>query len=278
MKNAACITGIVLFFSVADATAQTSVADDAPQVKGRKAVSCYPVSQKDMMWSKRVWRTIDMREKFNHPLYYPEVPAQGRTSLFDAIKSGMLSGEINGYDVADNGVPFSVQMSKMQIDRMFKSQTPVSVRGNEELSLYNQQYSETSVLSSEITAWWIMEDWFFDRARSVMDVRIVGMCPLREHKDRTGNVIGYKPMFWLHFAQLRPVLARFTCYNVKNDASVLSYDDVLQKRMFSSYIHKESNMYESGMPVIELPGLEAQYESDRIRSELATMEHDFWNY
>ncbi|MGL5890890.1 MAG: hypothetical protein ACRC3B_13440, partial [Bacteroidia bacterium] len=155
MKNAARIAGIVLLFSVATAHAQTSVADDAPQVKGRKAISCYPVSQNNIMWSKRVWRTIDMREKFNHPLYYPEVPAQGRTSLFDAIKSGMLSGEISGYDVADNGVPFSVQLSKTQIDLMFKKQTPVSVRGNEELSLYNQQYSETPVMSSEITTWWI---------------------------------------------------------------------------------------------------------------------------
>lgn len=270
------ICGGVLLTSLIKA--QTSVAADANQLKRRKPVSCYPVSANDLMWSKRVWRTMDMREKFNHPLYYPEVPTQGRTNLFDAIKSGMLSGEIAGYDIADNGVLFSVPLSKQQITRLFTQQTPVSVRGNDEQQFSNKQYAESPVQSSEVKAWWIMEDWFFDRARSVMDVRIVGLCPLRERRDLAGNVMGYQPLFWLYFAQLRPVLVRFACYNVKNDASVLSYDDVFQKRMFASYIHKESNVCEMGKIEFEQPGLEAQFESERIRSELATMEHDFWNY
>ena len=32
----------------------------------------YPaVSERDVLWSKRVWRAIDMRERINQPMYYP---------------------------------------------------------------------------------------------------------------------------------------------------------------------------------------------------------------
>ena len=40
----------------------------------------------DVMWSKRVWRVIDLKEKMNHPLYYPDEQILDRKSLFDVIK------------------------------------------------------------------------------------------------------------------------------------------------------------------------------------------------
>ena len=37
----------------------------------KKVVPYEYVREADVAWSKRVWRVIDLREKFNHPLYYP---------------------------------------------------------------------------------------------------------------------------------------------------------------------------------------------------------------
>ena len=31
-----------------------------------------PLRQADVMWSRKIWREIDMRQKINHPFYYPE--------------------------------------------------------------------------------------------------------------------------------------------------------------------------------------------------------------
>ncbi|MBC7864600.1 MAG: hypothetical protein IAF38_16625, partial [Bacteroidia bacterium] len=52
------------------------------------------IRQANVSWEKRVWRTIDLREKLNQPLMFPLYPTQNRISLLDLIKKGIESGEI----------------------------------------------------------------------------------------------------------------------------------------------------------------------------------------
>ena len=45
----------------------------ADTYKNRK-VQPYPhLRQADVMWSRKIWREIDLREKVNHPFYYPDI-------------------------------------------------------------------------------------------------------------------------------------------------------------------------------------------------------------
>ena len=47
-----------------------------------KRVVQYPhLREADVMWGKRVWRVIDLREKMNHKLYYPLEPLSDRLSF-----------------------------------------------------------------------------------------------------------------------------------------------------------------------------------------------------
>jgi hypothetical protein len=95
MKNLVkYVAAAILFLSFGSSVdAQTVL--DGPYVKEhtptRKVVPYTHLREADVMWAKRVWRVIDLREKMNHPLYYPVEPINDRKSLFDIIKQALMS-------------------------------------------------------------------------------------------------------------------------------------------------------------------------------------------
>lgn len=61
------------------------------------------VREADVMWSRRVWQTIDLRERMNHTLYYPhdEITNNGewikhgeRWSLWTVIRHNVINGKL----------------------------------------------------------------------------------------------------------------------------------------------------------------------------------------
>lgn len=245
----------------------------------RKPVPYVHESERDIMWSKRVWRTIDLREKFNHPMYYPETQINDRKSLFDVLKNGIINGEIYAYDNPFFDDEFKVRMTKGASDKMFKwwdstnyVQDPMNPDGP--MILAPIMYELTS---RDVKQYWVKEDWFFDKERSVMDVRILGLCPMKEKVDPTTNeILGYTPLFWVYFPQCRASFARSEVFNTKNDAQRNTYDDLFQKRMFSSFVRKESNVFDREIGSY-MTGIDIQLEAERVKDDIFKIEHDVWH-
>ncbi len=65
-------------------------------------------------------------------------------------------------------------------------------------------------------------------------------------------------------------------YNRQNDAQRMSFDDLFWKRMFNSYIKKESNIYDRQI-IDYTSGIDALLESEKIRIQMQDIEHDVWD-
>ncbi len=244
----------------------------------RKPVPYANVREADAMWSKRVWRVIDLREKFNLPLYYPTAPTQDRKSLFDVLKDAALNDStVTCFSPVDD--EFQVPLSKSEVkailinwDSTYQTENPQNP-GEMITSPIKKE-----ITSEDITKYWIKEDWFFDKQRSVMDVRILGILAVTAKKTETGeNAGGDKPLFWFYFPEIRPILANNDVYMRHNDSERKSFDDIFWKRMFSSYIIKESNVYDRYIADYAT-GTEGLLESDKIKQDVFEFEHDFWQY
>jgi gliding motility associated protien GldN len=247
----------------------------------RRVIPYTHVREADVMYYKRVWREIDLREKMNHPLYYPTQPIQEigytRMSLYDIILEGVQEGTITAYEEDGVGGQFQVALTKSEAE---EAMTETSILQEEDLEtgILKEVEVKSMVEAWRVKKYWLKEDWFFDRERSVMEVRIIGLLPVIEELNEDGTFKALKGLFWIYFPEARYVFANHEVYNTMNDGSRITFEDYFRKRMFSSYIRSETNVYNNRVLESYVKGVDRLLEARQIEQEIINFEHDLWQY
>jgi gliding motility associated protien GldN len=245
---------------------------DKQNIGNRRPINYTSLREGDVAWEKRVWRDIDLREKQNQPLYYPLEYNACRSSLFQTITRQILIGNIIAFKDEDFLIPYNDSEIK---NKLVKRDTIDNIiydpNGNE--YAVRTPIADSISIYERVLKFRVKEDWYFDRQKSSLEVRIVGLAAIEYNEERDY----YRELYWVYFPSCRRYFARNDVYNFKNDAERRSLDDIFWKRQFTSTIVKESNVQDRYIDQYQ-KGIDALVEADKIKMNIFTWEHDLWNY
>jgi gliding motility associated protien GldN len=234
-----------------------------------------PIREADILWSKRIWRVIDVREKMNIGFMYPNRP------FFKILLDGIQNGDIAIFGTDE----FKKKVTGEDLDKMLHSVDTQSVWDaetyQEEIKIIKNDLDYTNIKTFRVK-----EIWYFDKESSRLNCRILGIAPIQEKKNaETGEVEYSLPMFWIYYPEARKYLTKEMVFNDRNDSAPGSWADLFDSRFFSSYIFKQSNVQDMRLPDLftgekygEQAGVNMLLESEKIKNELLNFEHDLWVY
>jgi gliding motility associated protien GldN len=261
----------------------------------------------DVIWSRYVYRIIDMRYKQNYQLYFPtKVDDPDYRNLFKVI----VDAVVDGLEIYPRN-PETIKPDFKTTPAFTKAQIPTDafmvVDKTEDHSddedfwnisrstamlvnydsiadeLRSQPYSFENVVRNQLK-YMIQEVVFFDKHTSRLHSKIMAIAPLHpvliSTQDSTKVMASLREsiMFWIPFDKLRPYMAMQYAIPNRNEVKRVTFDEFFQKRLFTSYIVGEGNMYNRWIPDYAIEDADIKKEQERIATELLNFEQDLWEY
>ena len=246
------------------------------------------VDDRDILWSKTVWETIDLDERVNFPLYYPTDTidiGNDRRSLYDVLVKNIRSGKLEDVYVDSY---FTEKRKFEDLSATLKKIDTLEygydeINAGEALSAENIVERELS--AADIEEYRIKGIWYFDKRQGELKYRLLGIAPVAPDvnfiDDESMDLQDAKvELFWVWYPGARQILHEAKVFNQRNSAQPISFDMLLNARRFGGVIYREDNVHGDRKvnDYIADNALFQLLEAKRIKEVIRDREQDMWSY
>ena len=255
---------------------QKAVDNDAPLEYGY-------VDDRDILWSKTLWETIDLDERVNFPLYYPTDTMDiglDRRSLYHVLIKNIKNGKLEVY--ADS---YFTEKRKFGDLSASLQKTDTLDYGYEQINagetVSEEFITRRNITAAEIEEYHIKGMWYFDKRQGELKYRLLGIAPVAPDvnfmDDDNPDMV---ELFWVWYPDAREILHEAKVFNQQNSAQPISYDMLLNARRFDAIIYKEDNVHGDRKvnDYIADNALFQLLEAQRIKEVIRDREQDMWAY
>ncbi|MEM6892815.1 MAG: gliding motility protein GldN [Bacteroidota bacterium] len=246
------------------------------------------VDDRDILWSKTVWETVDLDERVNFPLYYPTDTigiGLDRRSLYHVLMKNIANGKLtevytDSYFTEKRTLgDLTATLSKVDTTDYGYDQ----LNAGEEISA--EYINQRDLSAADIEEYRIKGIWYFDKRQGELKYRLLGIAPVApdvnfiddESVDPGENKV---ELFWVWYPAARQILHEAKVYNQRNSARPITFDALLNARRFNGVIYKEDNVHgdrEIDDYVFD-NALFQLLEAKRIKEVIRDREQDMWAY
>ncbi|MGB3142737.1 MAG: gliding motility protein GldN [Maribacter sp.] len=256
--------------------AQKAVDNDAPLAYGY-------VDDRDILWSKTLWETIDLDERVNFPLYYPTDTmdiSRDRRSLYQVLIKNLKSGKLEAYTdsyFTDKRTYNDLSDALQSVDTLDYGYEQM----NAGETVSEEYITRRSIAAGQIEEYHIKGIWYFDKRQGELKYRLLGIAPVAPDVNFMDDENPDKvELFWVWYPDAREILHEAKVFNQQNSAQPISFDMLLNARRFNAVIYKEDNV-QGDREIDDYIADNALFqllEAKRIKEAIRDKEQDMWAY
>ena len=241
-----------------------------------RAKSQYPVTQttpQEVDWKREIYRSLDLKNEKNAPLYYPVEQTGNNCNLFTLLFNNIIKGNITAYRYDLDGVEQFTQDYIIAPIKILENNNIYYEEANGEFIV-----GKSDIPSAGVLSYYIKELHFYDQRTGTFGTRVTAICPVLHSLGEIGDEVTKFPMFWIKYDDISALLAQQPVMTSSlNNVMSMTLDDFFKRGCYDGEIYNTLNMHNLAISQYCNDSTEIKQEQDKIEQQLKDFRTNLWN-